>query len=451
MPARFFPVHPLALTVAFAALSAAAAPALADDLKLSGSVRLRYEAIDGQARAGFDRKDSLVNLRTQIKADYGTGPVHLVAELYDSRAWGADPGTPLTTGEVNTFEPVQAYLAADLGPLLGKGSKASVQAGRFTLNLGSRRLVAADDYRNSTNGYTGLRADIAAPGAVKATLVYVLPQLRLPDDAASLRSQRAALDKESFDAVLWGGLVSKGAAIGPAMAEISYFHFGERDAPGRPTRDRSLDTFGARILADPAPGKVDYEIEGFYQTGRISTSLAANAPRQNVSATFVHAEIGYSLAAPWKPRVSLEYDRASGDKAGGDHGRFDTLFGMRRADLAPAGLYNAVGRANISALGLRVEATPSRRLDLFAAWRALWLASATDAFSTTGVRDASGQAGDFAGHQIEARLRYWLIPNRLRYEVNALLLAEGRFLREAPNAPAGRATRYASFNLTASF
>ncbi len=443
----------------FALTALCAAPACAQTstaqttkgLKISGSIRLRYEAIDGQPRAGFDSQDALVNLRTQILADYGTGPVHLVAELYDSRAWGADPGTPLTTGEVNALEPVQAYIAADLGGLLGKGIKGSLQAGRFMLNLGSRRLVAADDYRNTTNSYTGLRLDLSAPGAIKASLIYTLPQMRVPDSAAALREQKVALDRESFDAVLWGGVVSKAKAIGPATAELSYFHFGESDGAGRPTRDRSLDTIGGRIFANAKAGRLDYELEAFYQTGHLSISTAPGAARQSVSASFVHAELGYTLPGGWQPHVSLELDRASGDKPGGRYGRFDTLFGMRRADLAPSGLYNAVGRTNLLALGLRVEAVPSKRLDLFAAYRPLWLASATDSFSTTNVRDGSGQSGAFAGHQIEARLRYWLMPSRLRFEWNGLLLAKGRFLREALNAPGGDWTKYTSFNLMASF
>src|SRR3546814_6805119 len=111
-------------------------------------------------------------------------------------------------------------------------------AGRFTLNLGSRRLVAADDYRNTTNGYTGLRADLAAPGGVKAVFIYTLPQQRRPDDADGVRNKRVRFDHEGFDLVLWGGIVGKADAIGPAMAEFSYFHLGERDEPGRPTRDR---------------------------------------------------------------------------------------------------------------------------------------------------------------------------------------------------------------------
>jgi hypothetical protein len=422
-----------------------------DQFKLSGSIRLRYEAIDGQARVGFDSRDDLVNVRTQLLAEYNAPSFRLGAELYDSRAYGADAGTPLSTGEVNALELVQAYVATDIANAFGKGTKLSLTAGRMMLNLGSRRLVAADDYRNTTSGYTGLRADMAAPHGVKATFIYMLPQVRLPDDAASLRDNKVTMDRENFDLVLWGGLVSKAKAIGPAMLEMSFFHLGERDAPGRPTRDRSLNTVGARIIADPSPGKFDYEIEAMWQSGEISRSLAIGAPMQDVSATFLHADIGYSFAAPWKPRLSLELDRASGDKAGGSYGRFDTLFGMRRADLAPAGLYNAVGRANIMTPGIRLEAAPNKRLDLFAVYRAMWLAADEDSFSTTGVRDPAGRSGDFAGHQLEGRLRYWLLPARLRFEFSGVLLAKGRFLREAPNAPRNGSTRYGSINLTASF
>jgi hypothetical protein len=418
--------------------------------KLNGSVRLRYEAINGQVRAGFDESDTLASIRTLILAKYNAGAVTVSAELIDSRSYGADHGTPLTTGEVNAVELVQAYVAVDINPL-GNGTKLSLMVGRFMLNLGSRRLVAADDYRNTTNGYTGLRADIAAPGGIKATIYYTLPQRRRPDDATSLRDNAVQIDRESFDLVLWGGVVSKATAIGPATAELSYVHLGERDAPKRPTRDRSLDTFGARLITDPAAGKFDYEIEVIYQSGHLSRSLMSQASLQQVSASFLHADIGYSFAGRWKPHVSLEFDRASGDKIGGRDGRFDTLFGMRRAEFAPSGLFNSIGRANIATPGVRFEATPSKRLDWFAAYRAMWLASDADSFSTTGVRDPRGRSGDFAGHQVESRIRYWLLPYRLRFEVNALLLAKGHFLRDAPNAPPKRTTRYASFNLTASF
>lgn len=430
-----------------------ATPAFAEDDRFSliGSVRLRFEEIEGQPRAGFDRDDSLFNIRTQLLGEYREDGFRVGAELFDSRAYGADAGTPISTNEVNALELVQAYVATDIFEPFGKGSKLSLVAGRMTLNLGSRRLVAADDYRNTTNGYTGLRADLAAPAGVKAVFIYTLPQQRRPDDRDGITNNRVRIDHEGFDLVLWGGIVSKTKMLGPATAELTYFHLGERDEPGRPTRDRSLDTFGGRIIREPATGAFDYEFEAYYQTGSISASLASTAARQSVDASFVHADVGYNFPGPWKPRLSVEFDRASGDKAEGNYGRFDTLFGMRRADLAPAGLYNAVARTNIVTPGIRLEATPDKRWDWFAVYRAMWLASRIDAFSTTGVRDSSGRSGNFAGHQVEARVRYWIIPSRLRFEFDGLMLAKGRFLKEAPNAPPAKWTRYTSFNLTASF
>lgn len=429
-----------------------ATPALSEDrVTLSGTSRLRYEAIEGQPRPQFNDTDELINLRTTLALDYHSGPLRLFGELYDSRVTQARRGTPVTTNEVNVLEPVQAYVAYDAGELLGRGSKTSIQAGRFLLNLGSRRLVAADDYRNTTNSYTGVKFDFAMSGGIDATLIYTLPQLRLPDGFDALVGGKAALDRESFDLVLWGGQIAKKDAIGATKAELSFFHLGERDAPLRPTRDRSLDTVGGRLIREPKAGQWDHEAELFYQFGSVRSGLAGNAALLDVSAWFLHMDGGYTFARGWKPRISLEFDYATGQGRGPSATRFDTLFGMRRGDLAPAGLYNAIGRANILTPAIRIEVTPSTRLDWFANYRAMWLASRTDAFSTTGVRDASGASSNFAGHQLEARVRYWAIPKRLRLEANALLLVKGQFMKTAPNAARNGHTKYLSVNATASF
>lgn len=431
-------------------------PAIARDgdpasLRLSGSVRLRYEALGGQARAGLGASDELVSVRTTLAADYDAGPIRIGAELYDSRAYGAEPGSAIGTGEVNALELVQAYVAADLDERFGHGSKATLRAGRFLLNLGSRRLVAADDYRNTTNGYTGLHFDLRTVDGFGAALFYTLPQMRRPDDPDAIRANGVGIDRESFDLRLWGGYLSRQRLFGQTMAEIGYVRLKERDAPGRPTRNRDLHSVSARIIREPATGRFDYELEGIGQLGATRTGLAEVAPRSGVSAWFVHADLGYSFPGPLRARLSLEYDRASGDGPGGRYGRFDTIFGMRRADLAPAGIYAQIGRANISTPGLRIEVAPGKRLDAFAVYRAMWLAARTDGFSTTGVRDPLGRSGSFAGHQVEGRMRWWLIPRVLRGEVNAAWIAKRRFLRTAPNAPDTGNTRYVSVALSGSF
>jgi hypothetical protein len=421
------------------------------DFKLSGSVRLRYETLDGQPRIGLRSHDEQVALRSTFFAEYRSDPIRIGAEIYDSRVYLDKAGSAVSANEVNALELVQAYVGLDLKDALGNGSSASLQAGRMTLNLGSRRLVAADDYRNTTNGYTGLRGDFRTSGGTTGTLIYMLPQIRLPDDLPSIAKSRVRWDRESFDLRLWGGTVARPKVIGNVTGEVSYYRLQERDSPSRATRNRDLHTIGARAIRDPKPGSWDFEAEGIYQFGHIRSGLATTAPTLSVDAWFVHLDAGYTFPGPAKVRVSVEYDRASGDGPGSRFGRFDTLFGMRRADLAPAGIYNAIGRANISSPGVRLEAAPGKRFDVFAVYRAMWLAERTDAFSTTGVRDTSGLSGSFAGHQIESRLRYWLVPGFLRGELNGVWLAKGRFLETAPNAPRTGDTHYLATGLTATF
>lgn len=345
---------------------------------------------------------------------------------------------------------MQAYVGADLGASLGADSDTKVKAGRMTINLGSTRLVASDDCRNATNGYTGLRADLKTHG-LAATLIYVLPQVRLPDDPAGVRSNKVVWDRESFDMQLWGGLFARPRTIGGATAELTYLHFDEASTPARPNRERRLDTYGGRLFRAPAPGHWDFEIEAYHQTGSIAATTLPAAARLSVAASFVRAGFGYGFADKARLRLSLFYDYASGDGPGGHYACFDSLFGSRRADLAPAGIYAVIGRTNISSPEARIEIAPGKRFDAVVGYRAFWLAEPTDAFSNTGVRDASGRSGSFAGHQVDTRLRYWLVPGVLRGEVDAVWLAKGRFLLTAPNAPRNGDTHYLATGLIATF
>jgi len=98
----------------------------ADRLHISGTVRLRYEAISGQARKGFNTDDDLVNLRTTLMAEYRSGPFTIAGELWDSRVYSDRVGTPISTGEVNALEPVQVYAAYAVP--LAEGGHATLQA-----------------------------------------------------------------------------------------------------------------------------------------------------------------------------------------------------------------------------------------------------------------------------------------------------------------------------------
>jgi hypothetical protein len=444
--------HFLQLTIVL--VLSAVVPAIAAEsgaLKLSGSVRVRQEVLNGQYRPGLDARDDMLALRSTLLAEWDTGVWRVGGELFDSRAYDTGVGGVLSANEVNALELVQVYVAGDFSEPFGKGSAASLQAGRFVMNLGSRRLVASDEFRNTPQAYTGLRADMRLANKAQFTLFYTLPQQRRPDNFAALKDNRIAFDHEGFDLQLWGALASKAGLPGGMTGDASYIRLQEDDSGARATRNRDLHSFSARLIRDAAPKTTDFEIEGIYQTGHVRSSAAVAASRRDVDAWFLHAEIGHTGDQPWKPHVSLEFDHASGDGPGADNERFDSLFGMRRADLAPSGIYGALGRTNLQAVGLRLETTPSARLDVFGAWRVLWAADRHDSFSTSGIRDASGAAGKFAGQQLDTRLRYWFVPKKLRTEINAVWLMRGDLLRDAPNASPHGNTTFVAVSVTYSF
>ncbi|MEY4761324.1 MAG: hypothetical protein RLZZ200_1180 [Pseudomonadota bacterium] len=440
--------------VALSSLSAWACAASGDpgdELKFSGSFRARYEALSGQPRATVKEADQWLSLRTLFDVSYDAGPFRLVGGLQDSRVYLADRSSAISSNDVNAVELVQAYVATSAKDKLGAGSRIDAQAGRFSLNLGSKRLLAADGYRNATNGFTGALGSLRSGSGHSLTTFYALPQTRLPDGLPDVLDNRIQRDRESSATVVYGGLYTTPRRVAGGAVDVMWVGFQERDAPGRATRDRHLKTLDLRWFRDPVPGGWFWEVEAAFQEGRASAGTGSTAAVRQVAADFEHLRVGYQWADGWKTRIGFELDRASGDGGGAKNHRFDTLFGSRGADYAPSGLYNLVGRANIFSPGLRWEAAPTPKAELQVTARALYLASSQDAFSTIGIRDASGQAGSHAGTQIDTRLRYWLLPKRLQLDVGGTLLLKGRFLQDAPGVRQDGDVKFLNLALQAYF
>jgi len=418
-------------------------------LELGVVHRTRVGYLENQFRASdtAEAPDPFaVSLRTLVAAGVEAGPGFVRLEVQDSRVVASDNGggdaTILNTTIVNPLEVLEALVGVRFADAVVAGDALEVRAGRLTLDLGKRRLVARNRFRNTINGFTGVDATWTSAGGHRLRAFAAMPVRRRPSDPDGLESDRAELDKENTDAALWT-LYYGAPAVGPEIAsEVYAVGFHERDGE-RESRDRQLATAVVRVFREPATERLDFEVEGMVQVGRSSLSTAPDARRLDHRAHFVHAEVGYSIEAPWRPRVLAQYDLASGDgdPDDGTNGRFDTLFGARRFDFGPTGIFGAFARSNISTPGLRVAVRPMATVGAFVAYRGFWLASATDAWTTaSGVVDPTGAAGSFVGQQIEGRVRWDLVPGNLRLEVGAAALARGRFARKAPggrNANAG--------------
>ena len=170
----------------------------------------------------------------------------------------------------------------------------------------------------------------------------------------------------------------------------------------------------------------------------------------DVFASQLLARVGYTFDAPWRPRVALQWYWASGDEDPDDD-RFDQyerLFGGRRTDLNNTSIHGPLTPANLSAPGVRMDVKPGRRWDARLHYSAAFLASATDSFVIARLRDPSGDSGRFMGHTLDARARYWVIPDSLQMEIGASAFIFGDFTQSVPEGPDDERTLFAYTQLT---
>lgn len=416
-----------------------------DGLTLSGSYRIRYELLEGQYRPALPARDDAITLQTSITADYRSGPWHLSAELVDARGYLIDAPGAVSASEVNALELSRASIGYRTGPI-------ELTAGRLHLNLGSRRLSARNSFRNTINSFTGIRLDWHGQAKDTLSAFYVLPHTRLPNARADLIENRVRWDRESFDLAFWGAHYTRPDLFDDITLQANVLGLNERDGNNGATRNRQLLTWGARLHRAPAKGRWDIDIEGAVQTGSVRRSSAPGAERQDVQAYFAHAELGYSAELPGRPRASLLFDIASGDDPRSNaYTRFDTLFGARRWEFGPTGIFGALARSNIVSPGVRMELAPAPRWDVMALWRPAWVHNRRDRFGNNGPADPRGRSGRFAGHMLELRLGHWLVEKTVRLETGTALLTSGRLLEEAPNSPGFGDTRYAYGQMTVNF
>jgi hypothetical protein len=404
-------------------------------LSIAGTHRSRYETLDWLFRTGGKGGDQMLAIRTTLRADLKHERFRLAAEVMDSQHVLADSGTPIDTSMVNSLELLQAF-----GSFKWEGSgggSGEVRAGRQTLDLGSRRLVARNSFRNTANAFTGALWHWKSKEGSALKAFYFLPHTRLPSDAPSLLDNQAQIDRESFDLQFWG-LHSEWSEVAfGGTGEAYFFALHEEDGSGVPTRNRQLFTPGLRFCRAAAEGSWDWDFESVLQFGQARSSTAEADTRDlDHFAHFHHAEIGYTVDLGWSPRAALLWDYASGDEDPADDqsNRFDTLFGARRFDHGPTGIYGAFARSNIQSPALSLSARPAAAVEAEIKHRLYWLASATDAWTTSGVRDATGRSGSFVGHQLEAMVRWDILPGNLRLEIGGAHLFSGEFIERAPNA-----------------
>jgi len=223
-------------------------------------------------------------------------------------------------------------------------------------------------------------------------------------------------------------------------SEVYLYHLAEGQSG---TRKRRYFTPGVRFYNRPAKSAFDFEWESIGQFGTVQASTAANSNRVEHRAWYQHFDMGYTFDMPWRPRFSLEYDYGSGTKKpnGNKDQRFDGLYGSRRSDFGPTGIYGAFGRSNMNTPGYKLGFVPLQNVTTSLTHRFFWLAQSKDAWVTANLRDQTGKSGSYIGQQLDLSTR-WNVNSSLNLEAGWARLFKGSFAKNAPNAPNAQDINY---------
>jgi hypothetical protein len=402
-------------------------------LGVSGTHRARYEYLWNQFMQRVPGNDKALSLRTTLLTEVRYETFSVGVELADSRVYLADDDTPLGTSHVNPVDVLQAYVAGNMRDVLSEGDGFRFKVGRQTMDVASRRFVARNRFRNTINSRTGVDLEWTSR---KSETVHAFVMVPVQIRVESVADNDPRPDVERTEAVFWGVLLQSRPWSGTIRGALQLYGLHESDSDNYQTRNRNLVTPAIRIYSSPATGRFDFEVESAIQVG---TSRATTSPDDLTNldhrAFLVHATIGRTLPLGWRPRLIVQYDYASGDGDPTDDeiGRFDTLYGARRFEYGPTGIWGAFARSNVNSPGFRVEFIPQPDANGFLAYRAIWLARARDAWTTSGIRDLDGQSGKFLGHQIEGRVRWQVLNDHTTLEAGFARLWCGEFTNRAPN------------------
>lgn len=387
---------------------AQAAPLEWGPLTVRATNQTQISHLANQFRAAAPGDDTLLLIRTAVDARLRFKGLGLHLEVADMRGYLSDDNTPLNAGMVNPLDVLQANVGWTQPDVIDEGDRLRMRLGRVTLDLGSRRLLARNIFRNTINAFDGAVVDWKTPHGHQIYLFAVAPVERQPSTRSALAENTFDFDEPQFSSLFYGAFGSftlapdlriEGYVYGVDPADLGY-----------------LVTPGFRMLRPAARGALDADFEFAVQVGEEVVT-----PHR---AGFAHLSVGYTFATRMTPRVRLMYDWASGDQDPSDNRshRFNPLFGVARPELGPTGLYTAFTRRNLSAPGVRISANPTDAIDTFIDYRFMALDQPRDAWPAAGLRDPDGGSGQAIGRQLEVRVRWHAIPKRVTLDTGVTWL-----------------------------
>lgn len=404
-----------------------AAMHLPDWVDLGIENRTRFESVShpwrSTAQIGGGRTDSQVVLRSRVRFGLGgNGPVRFLFEGQDARSYlNNQPGDFVNTTTVNEWDILQLFGSLTADNVLGSGLRTDLHFGRMTMDFGSRRYIARNDFRNTTNAFDGIHWQIGKEKLWRFRTFFVEPVIR----------DEVQLDKQNNKFLFWGAYLESHQI--PWM-KFNVYYYGLNDQRfANNSFHRTYGTYGFRLFKSPAVNKFHYEAEAAVQVGHVG-----NVDHFAYNPEF---QVGYTFDVPWTPRFLLQYTYASGTRTpgGSQSETFDPLFGARRFDLMPTGIFGPFLRSNISSPVWRLIVTPEKGWRIQLKQRFWYLAQGSAVNGGLLAQDPTGGSGNYLGHDLEVRVQ-WAVSQNLDFDAGYDHWFKGSYFDRLPasaNLPQG--------------
>lgn len=404
---------------------------LPDWIDVGVDFRVRAELMTNPFRRGEFGTTEQLPLRTRFRFGMNGDIFKFLFEFQDSRAIGTDEGEFVSNAITNEAEIQQIFLSASLDNLFKLGLNNVIHFGRINMDFGHRRLIARNRFRNTTNAFDGVHWNLEQDQVWRLRTFLVRPTPRTFGVFDELFIEQ--------DALFWGTHFESNHIT---TLRTNLYYYGLNDVDPNISNQRQLSTFGLRLYRTSRKGLFDYELEGAYQFGRVA--------QKDQLAWFGHATLGYTFDAMWIPRLLFQYDYASGtrDPFGNTSQTFDTLFGARRFEYTPTGVFGPFFRSNISSPGVRLVLWPSDEVKVNVKYRWWWLAQSRDAWVGSGLQDPTGRAGNVLGSDFEIQCQ-WFINSFISLDAGYDHFFKGSYieaLAQIPGNPSADDTDFVYFS-----
>jgi hypothetical protein len=359
-------------------------------LRVRGEFR---ERIEGFKSANFieGRDDTYALTRFRFNVAV-TANRHLAfqANLQDARVADKEVG-PTTAPFRGPFDLRTAF--ADVGDAK---ARIAFRLGRQELVYGESRLLGSLPWVNTGRSWDAARVTVRTP-------MFAVDLF----GASLVRSLPNEFDKSGNGNRLAGAYASSTTLI--PRATVEPYVFWRRDVNLRSELGAlgtlSQTTVGTRI-AGQLPAKLDYGVEMALQRGGLD--------QDSVNAWAGHWQLRASLPGWAAPKLTSEYNFATGDENAGDGARetFDQLYPTGHDKL---GLADQVGWRNIHHLREGIEITPIKATPISLNYHSWWLASRNDGlYAASGAllvpRVPTGALDTHVGQELDLQVTRAITP-----------------------------------------